>query len=275
MKSALIEIVVTFLAAVVLVAATLALLPGEGSWLARTGAVLQPALSGFDYSTVARDDVLPATLRAAGLSVLVIAGTTLLLLLVGVPLGILSALRSRDRYVQAGRRFAVSLSSLPVIVWCTLLFVVVARAGGGILRGDSQPVAAVLAAVVSLLLGDRILSDLVQRVALRTREVLAEPYMRTVRASGFGVVRHLVQSLIPAVGEAVAARAVFLVSGAIVAERIFEIHGLGYLVISALVTPEQEMQLILACAMALVAIGLALRLASRAAALAADPRRRA
>lgn len=241
--------------------------------MSRTGELLSAAASfDFGYSTVARDDVVRATWHAVGSSVTLVAGTTLLLLAVGVPLGLASAARPRQLALRTANRVVDLLSALPVLVWSTLIFVLAARAGGVILRGDARLAPAIAAAVLALFLGDRLLSDLVQRVTVRGREVLAEPYMRTVRASGFGVRRHLLLSVVPAVGESVASRAVFLVSGAIVAERVFAVNGLGFLVIQALVQQEQEPRLVLAAAMALVCIALSLRAVSRTAALLADPR---
>ena len=66
----------------------------------------------------------------------------------------------------------------------------------------------------------------------------------------------------------------FLVSGAIVAELVFYVHGLGFTVEHAVATNDDP-RLILAASMALVAIGLFFRVVHRGAIAMADARRRA
>ena len=261
-------------ASVILVSAALGMLPGDGTWLSRTTALVTTAVTfQFTYSSLAHEDVLVATADAALLSLAIVAATAALLLLIGVPLGVLSARRPDSRLVQSVRRVTGTLSSLPVLFWSTLIFVAFARSIGISLHGGINTLSALVAAVVALLLGDRVLVDMVQRVALCTQEILAEPYMRTVRADALGFRRHLLQSLVPPVADTIASRSMFLIGGAIVAERVFEINGLGFMVIKALLQPDDEHQLILAASMALVCIGILLRVVSRTASQLADPRR--
>jgi peptide/nickel transport system permease protein len=209
----------------------------------------------------------------------IICATATLLLLFGVPLGVLSARHPHSWVVTAARRAVGSVSSLPVLVWSTLIVLAVT----GVLRtpvGGSSPAellasAPVLgAAVLGLLLGDRLLADIVRRVEISTREILQEPYMRTVRAADLGTRRHLAQSLVPPVANVVVSRSLFLIGGAIVVERVFAIPGLGFSIIDALERPEQDQALILAASIALVGIGLLFRIARQAAVAIADPRAR-
>ena len=88
-----------------------------------------------------------------------------------------------------------------------------------------------------------------------------------------GFQRHLLQSLVAPVTEALVARSVFLISGAIVAELVFYVHGLGFTV-EAAVKNADDPKKILAASMALIAIGLSFRILHRGSLAMADARRR-
>jgi peptide/nickel transport system permease protein len=280
MRSLLAELAGVLLGSIVLVSIALALLPGgEGTWLDRVLEHLATALSlDFGYSQVSRRPVMDTILDAGATSALIIASTAALLLSVGVPLGVLAAQYPGSRVISSTRRLVDSFSSLPVLVWSTLIFVWAAATLSEPLVGTGRSdrgVSVVSAAVVALLLGDRLLADIVRRVEISTREILAEPYMRTVRAAGFGVRRHLVRSLVPPIADLIVSRSLFLIGGAIVVERVFSLPGLGFTVVDALERAEQDKSLVLAAALALVMIGLWFRVVRYAAVAFADPRARA
>jgi peptide/nickel transport system permease protein len=266
------EALLVALVSTVAASAALGLLPGEGTWATRTVSLIVTAATLDFTSTMARQPVLQATAHAALWSAALVGVTALLLLVVGVPLGMVSATRSQSPVVRAVRVTVDTISSLPVLLWSTLLFALLIRTFGIELSADVNPVQTLAAAIIAILLGDRVLADIVRRVEIRTKELLAEPWMQTVRAGRLGVRRHLLQGLVPAVAESISSRAMFLVGGAIVAERVFGIDGLGYLVTGALERNQREPQLILALSLALVAIGLAFRILTRIAIRLADPR---
>ncbi len=275
MRSIVVEVLLVTLAAVLLVSGALALIPGigEGSWLARSGTLVAAALTfNFGYSTVAHEWVRTAVFNAAAKSVIIIAGTALLLVAIGVPMGVVAATHSSSWIVRSVQRAIKTISSLPLLVWSTTVFLVAVWTYHVSIQGDTAPVGAIAAAILALFLGDRLLSDFTQRVELSTREIVAEPYMRTARAADLGFRRHLVQSLVPPIAELIAARSMVLIGGAIVVERVFGIRGLGYTVVSALEQREREPQLILAASLALVVIGLVFRVIQRTAIWVADPR---
>ena len=288
MRSLFVEVLAIIVISIVIVSAALGTLPGncgsvfaecapgDATWLHKTlHFIVTAATLRFGDSTLARGPVINAIGDAAIRSVAIILSTALLLLLIGVPLGVVSATRSTSRVVRGVRRTISIISSSPVLVWSTLIFVLAARSKFAlILREDDHLAAALCAAVAALVIGDHILSDISQRVQLSAVEIMNEPYMRTVRAADLGFRRHLLQSLVRPVAEAVAARSMFLIGGAIVAEKVFEIHGLGYTVVNALNNSEQEPNLILAASLALVAIGLFFRIVHRGAVAIADPRHR-
>jgi peptide/nickel transport system permease protein len=174
--------------------------------------------------------------------------------------------------VRVARRGIDAVSSLPVLVWCTLLFVLLARGFGVIPGDDKHPYLTTAVAVVALLSGDRLLAELVQRVESATTDTLGEPYMRTVRAGGFGVRTHLARSLVSPIATAVMSRAMFLVSGAIVVELIFDLPGLGSLIRQSLGRATPDPKVALAATMALIAIGALFRAGQRSAIWMVDRR---
>lgn len=277
MRALLLEVAATVVISIVLVCAALGMLPGnpDTTWLHRTSDLLVTALTlRFANAHWANPSAFAVIFRATMLSTAIIATTALILLLVGVPLGIVSATRSLSPVVRRIRRGVTMVSSIPVLVLGTLVYVVLGREFGVTPREDTSMVAAIVAAIITLALGDRLLADIVQRVELGTKAVLDEPYMRAVRAANLGYRRHLLQSLVPPVAEALAARSMFLISGAIVVELVFYVHGLGFTVEHAVATNDDP-RLILAASMALVAIGVCFRVLHRGAVAMADARRRA
>lgn len=288
MRALLLELVAVTTMSVLIISAALGLLPPDpdgaltsgitcatATWLSRTECLVTSSITWtFPGANWADPSAFAYIRHRAFLSLTIIATTTALLLLLGVPLGILSGTHSDSRLVQAVRRTVSAVSSLPILVLATLLFLVQARVLGKSVRADDALPAAIASAVAVLLFGDRLLADVVQRVELSTRAILAESYMRTVRAAALGLRRHLLQSLVPPVAEAIAARAMFLISAAIVAEVVFDVHGLGFTVVHALMVPGDRRE-ILAASLALVAIGVLFRILHRTAVAMADSRRRA
>ncbi len=211
---------------------------------------------------------LPHLLRTSGALVLT---TMLLVILIAVPAGIAAGRDRHNAWARSAGRLIQTLSSLPVIVWATAIFALAFRSGQSVM---TNPWVTFTAAVVTLLLGDRLLGDVHDRVARSTHELLAEPHIRTVRAAGFSMRRHLVQGLVPPVADAIASRTLLLVGGAIVAERLYGIRGLGSLVFDALKSNPMEREVIVVSTVALVTLGIMMRAVAEGAAVLADGRRR-
>jgi len=233
-------------------------------WARRTLELLTSGVTlGFCDSPITRGAILPGTIRAAFTTGLLVLFATIGSVLIAVPLGIRLATPGSSRVVRMTRQCIEAASSLPVLVWCTLLFVLLAR-GLGVIPGDAKhPYLTTAVAVVALLSGDRMLADLVQRVESATKDTLVEPYMRTVRAGGFGVRGHLTRSLVSPIATAVLGRAMFLVSGAIVVELIFDLPGLGSLIRQSLGRATPDPKVALAATMALIAFGAGFRATQR------------
>ena len=209
--------------------------------------------------------------RRIGQTALLVFGAMFVALAIALPVGVASAQEQGRSVARQIGRVLTGLSSLPVIVWATVLLLLSLRFQ---VSFTGRPSTALLAAIVALVLGDRLVGDLIGRVSAVTRDLLAEPHMRTVRAAGFSVFRHLVQGLVPPVADAVASRTLFLVGGAIVAESLFSVQGLGTLVLKALNENPLERELVVVCAIGLVLLGTIVRALAEGAALLADGRRR-
>jgi len=281
------EFAVVFVLSVIVVAMLLGTIPvaGDGfTWNCRPTDVIETLpgwadrtllllSSGFTFhvceSSLTRGH---GVLQSALITAQLVTLSMTVLLAIAIPLGVRSGMGRNLSVTRPLRQLVEMVSNLPILFWGTLLFVLLARkfdiiAGA---RGHERTTMAV--AVLAVTLGDRLLIDLVQRVELATREILSEPYMRTVRAGGFGVQRHVMQGLVSPVATAVLSRAMFLISGAVVAELLIDLPGLGYLITSSLSGLSPQPRVALAASMSLIFLGTVLRVAHRIVLRLADAR---
>ena len=208
------ETALTFVGALLIVSMTLGTLvvpDGAASWAQRTGALLRTLISfqfdnGFDRVDPVRQ-VIAATFVTSEIVGIVIV----LLVVIAVPISLLSIAFRESPLVRNLRLLLDTASGFPVLFWCTVFVVLAAR----VFHTDPLGRIAPILAVSALLIGDRLLADLIQRVEIAARDILSQPYMRTVQAGGFGVTRHLLQGLCSPIAAVVLSRAMFLVSGAI------------------------------------------------------------
>ncbi len=281
MRAWLLESVLAVTIATLLVIAAIAALPsapaidaiGTTSWSDNFLSLLRVVASGeFDYSVQLQADIGSEVVRASIKSLTIIGVTILVVLTIGVPLGIAAVTQPQQVMVRYTRRLIDAISNVPVLVWGSLVYLVAARTFA-ILREDTGLIRVLLFAALVLAFSDHLLSDVLQRVESGTREILREPYMRIARTARLGERRHLLQSLVTPVATLVASRAVFLISGAIVAELVFEVHGLGFLVKAGIQDPSTEnRRVVLAASLALIAITLVFRLLERGIVALADRR---
>lgn len=211
-------------------------------------------------------------LDGAGITIKLVTAAMLTVTALGVTLGLLAAQEREAPVTLWVTRVLSALSSIPVLLWSFGLFVVLRRSGMHVDSAGPLSVALLLG-IVSLAFGDRLLADIKSRVEMGSRQVHSEPYMRTVRAFDLGVRRHLLQSLVPPVAELLAARAMLLVGSAIVVEKVLDLKGLGFRVIDKL-GADGDHDVVMLLVLAVVCLGLALRIVSRIAVLVADGRQR-
>jgi len=183
---------------------------------------------GPSYASRSRtvNDIFKAQLPvSAQLGVLAL----LIALLIGIPMGILSALRQNTGWDYLGMSIAIFGVSVPVIVLGPILIWIFAvNLRWFPATGWGTPKQAVMPAI-ALGLGSSALIARLTRASLL--QVIREDYIRTARAKGLGervvIIRHaLKNSMIPVVtilGPMFAA----LTTGTFVTEQIFGIPGMG------------------------------------------------
>jgi peptide/nickel transport system permease protein len=208
---------------------------------------------GLGYSYVSNVSVLSEVKERAPRTLLLIAGAAIIWLVLGVSIGVLSAVRRRSVVDRAAMGFVLIGISSPVF-WLGLmaLFIFWKKLGwtGGTgyvpLTEDPRGFFShmILPWSVLALLFAAIYARMTRNTLLDT---LGEDYIRTARAKGLTerkVITHhaLRASLIPIItmfGMDVA----LLVGGAIITESVFNIQGLGWLAIDS--TLNQDLPVVL------------------------------
>ncbi len=171
---------------------------------------------------------LPATATLAASSLAVAVG-------IGVPIGVLEAVRPRGVSGQAASAAAVALLAIPNF-WLGLLLINLFA-----VRLHWLPVAGTGGIAFLLMPTIAIAARLIAVVSRTTRasvvEVLSEDYIRTARAKGLARTRVLVghalrPALIPIV-TVIGLQAGYLLGGSLVIESLFDWQGLGQAIINA------------------------------------------
>jgi len=195
------------------------------------------------------------------------AASTGLALLVGIPLGVLSATHRDGLLDNVGRVFAIIGVSIPVFWLGFLLILAFAVSvplfppGGSVT--DYGPVALVLP---SITLGASFVGVVVRFTRASMLETLGQDYVRTARAKGLPEIavnyRHaLGNALIPVV-TVVGLQVGLLLSGAVLTETVFSLPGLGLLMVDAVAARDYPLIMgsILVVAVLVVMVNLAVDL---------------
>jgi peptide/nickel transport system permease protein len=178
-------------------------------------------------------DRLPVTLTLA-------AGAAVVWLSIGIPIGIISAIRRRSWIDRAGMIFALVGVSAPVF-WLGLLFLFVFWYKLGWLPGSGIPLNEGLGTAV--LTGRFILPWIVvsltfaafyaRMVRGNLIETMGEDYIRTARAKGIPeravIVRHGLRSALTPVVTMFGLDLGLYIAGAFITEKVFNLPGIGLL----------------------------------------------
>ncbi len=195
------------------------------SWVAR---IVLHFDFGPSYSSRSRtvNDIFAAHLPvSAQLGVLAI----LLALLIGLPLGILAALKQNTIWDYLGMGIAVFGVSVPNIVLAPLLILIFALTLGWLpVAGWGTPEKMILPVVALGMRESAIIARLTRASML---QVIREDYIRTARAKGLAervvMVRHALKNAFIPVATVLGPMFAALTTGTFVVERIFAIPGLG------------------------------------------------
>ena len=198
---------------------------------------------GFGFSFVSRDAIRPDILSAAWTTLQLAVGAAIVWLLIGIPIGVISALKRGTIWDRAAMGFALFGVSAPVF-WLGLMglyffwFRLGWAPGTGFIKFSDNP----FEWFTHLLMPWFVLAFLFAASYARiTRgsmlEVMSEDYIRTARAKGMPerqvVVKHGLRSSLIPVATLFGLDFGGLVGGAIVTERVFNIPGLGNLTIQS------------------------------------------
>jgi ABC-type dipeptide/oligopeptide/nickel transport system permease component len=178
---------------------------------------------------------------AVGPTLLLTLTGTLVSVVVGIPLGVVAALKRRTWVDYAASIGALSGISIPVFVWGLLLLLaftlqwpILPSAGAG-----DNPVDVMRSLILPSIATGFFQVGLIARITRSSLlSVLANDYVRTARAKGLGptnvVVGHALRNALIPVLTVIGLNFGTLLGGAVVAETVFTRPGLGRLILDAI-----------------------------------------
>jgi len=159
-------------------------------------------------------------------------------IIVGIPLGIISAVKQNSLIDRGAMLFAVIGTSTPtfwVALLSVVLFCVILGWIPGTGTGDGELVYYILPSVVLGLRPAALIARLMRSSML---DVLGQYYIRTARAKGLGliqvIIRHALRNALLPVVTITGIELAGLLSGVVVVETVFSIPGLGRLAVESL-----------------------------------------
>jgi peptide/nickel transport system permease protein len=221
---------------------------------------------GLGYTYAGQTSVKALIIQRAPRTLLLIAGAAILWLVVGVSIGVLSAVKRRTIVDRLAMGFALVGISTPVF-WLGLmaLFIFWRQLGwtGG--TGYVSPATSLTGFISHMILPWIVLALLYAAFYARmTRnnllETLGEDYIRTARAKGLPertvIFKHGLRASLTPIVTMFGLDIALLVGGAIITESVFNIQGLGYLAINSAL--QQDLPIVLGVVLlASVAVALA------------------
>ncbi len=162
-----------------------------------------------------------------------------------IPVGTLSAIRQDGAPDYIGRLFAIIGLSVPEFVWATLLIIYLAiwfNYTPPFLYHqfvDNPGANLKMLIIPAVTMGLRFSSSAMRMVRSSTLEVLREDYVRTAWAKGLRervvIIRHVLKNAFIPVVTTVGTLFGFLLGGSVIVETIFNLPGMGKLVVGGMV----------------------------------------
>lgn len=190
---------------------------------------------GFSYSSGAA--IAPQLWQRAQITIQLVLGAAVLWMLIGIPVGVVSALRPRSRFDRTSLFVGLVFISTPVfwlgllmlwLFWSTLGWL----PGTGYVAFTNDPIqwaAHMLMPWITLSLAfAAVYARIVRSNMLDT---LGEDYIRTARAKGLSerriVTRHALRASLVPIVTLLAVDIATLIGGTVIVETIFNLQGLG------------------------------------------------
>lgn len=169
------------------------------------------------------------------------AAAMVVAIVVGMPTGIVAALRQNSWIDHASRLFALVGVSLPVYLWALILLTVFAVKLGWFPTGGSMSNYGISALVLPAVTLGTAFAGLIARTARATTlEQLNAGYVRTAHAKGVRpraiVLSHVVRNTLVPVVTVAGLQFGTLLGGAVITESIFSVPGIGRLLIQSIGT---------------------------------------
>ncbi|HEY8644395.1 MAG TPA: ABC transporter permease [Gaiellaceae bacterium] len=221
---------------------------------------------GLGYTYAGQTSVKSLIVARAPRTLLLIAGAAILWLVLGVAVGVLSAVKRRTIVDRLAMGFALVGISTPVF-WLGLmsLFIFWRQLGWTAGTGYVSPVNSITGFFSHMILPWVVLALLYAAFYARmTRnnllETLGEDYIRTARAKGLPertvIFKHGLRASLTPIVTMFGLDIALLVGGAIITESVFNLQGLGYLAINSAL--QQDLPIVLGVVLlASVAVALA------------------
>lgn len=208
----------------------------DRSFLVRYRAWLGRMLGGDLGTSLRSGRPVAATLWETGWRTLLLTGSAMVLtLLFAAVTAYLAATHRRPAWASTLTAAGYVLSGLPVY-WIGYLVIYVATSGFGVfpvLSGadpSGRMWAIFLVPVVVLGLGNGTVSEVTRHLRDHLEGVLAEDYMRTARAKGARLWRHLYKDgFVMPLSSLLASKIPYMLGGAIIVEQVFNWPGMGRL----------------------------------------------
>ncbi len=231
------------------------------------------SVGNFGNSFALRDESVIGLISTALPVTLTLAVAALAItLLVGVPLGVLAALRPNSLMDRLCLMLAVSGQAMPSF-WFALVLIVVFGVDLGWLptSGVDEWRGFVLPSIALAYYAMPIVMRVIRGAML---DVLEADYMRTARAKGLRAGRRLLRhalrnAIVPLVG-LIAVQFGFLLGGSVVIETVFALPGIGYLAWQSI--GRGDLPVLQAIVLMISAAYVVLTLAADLASVALDPR---
>ncbi len=218
-------------------------------------------------------------------SVILLAGSALIMFCVGIPLGIIAALREKSLFDRIGMSIVIVLGMMPVF-WFGLMLVYVFALVLDVLPASrmysfrdsnmtlSILIHLILPAITTATISTTILARVVRSSML---EALEAPYMQALIARGIPVQariwRHAFRNILPITVNVSGLQIGWLFSGAIFTEVIFSWPGVGRLIFNAV--SARDIPVALGGIFVVGAVFVLANLVADVATAMLDPRRRA